>query len=119
MVFVGDQHYGIAVDDLQKLWQVHDGHETVMTRRTPSRSSGTNWMSKLLARSQQRQAQAATPRLGVQLIRREQSSPPPAMPTPPAPVVRRVDSSKSSTQMPGKTSAPKYMGPIKRFVADE
>ena len=117
VVFVGDQQYGIAVGDLQKLWQVHDEQNPIAARRKDGHSSGANWMSKLLARSQQRQADAAAPRVGVQMIRRDDAKPGGAGRA--IALSRRVDTGESSRPAAGKSTGPKYLNPVKRFMLDE
>jgi dolichol-phosphate mannosyltransferase len=118
VVFVGDQQYGIAVEDLQKLWQVHDNQDLTVGRAKNNRSIGANWMSKLLARSQQRQAEAAAPKVGVQMIRRDTMQNLPGAGQAIA-VTRRVDATKSNQPPANKSTGPKYLNPIKRFALDE
>ena len=119
VVFVGDQQYGIAVEDLQRLWQVHDNQDLMAGTAKKNRSSGANWMSKLLARSQQRQAEAAAPQPAVQMIRRGNLPNLPAATGPGIAITRRVDSSKANPPAGGKSPGPKYLNPIKRFALDE
>ncbi len=119
VVFVGDQQYGIAVEDLQKLWQVHDDQNLIVARRKDSLSSGANWMSKLLARSQQRQTQAAASRVGVQMIRRDNLKNLQEGAGQAIALTRRVDASKSSQPAAGKSTGPKYLNQVKRFALGE
>lgn len=111
VVFVGDEQYGIAVDDLQRLWQLHEDQDLIVARRKQA-AAPTNWIGKLLARSQ-RQAETAGSRPGVQMIRRDNLNSGPAG----LALTRRVDPSNSNSNKPA--SGPTIRPNLNRRSADE
>lgn len=118
VVFVGDEHYGIAVDDLQKLWQLHEDQDLIVARRKPSAPAQNNWIGKLLARSQ-RQSEAASSPIGVQMIRRDNLNAPQPGPGSSLALTRRLDASQTAKPTTGPTVRPNYLDTLKRMIREE
>lgn len=114
VVFVGDEQYGIAVDDLQRLWQLHEDQNLIVARRKQP-PAPTNWIGKLLARSQ-RQSEMAGARLGVQMIRRDNLNAAPGGTGAGIALTRRIDASNSTKPTSGPTIRPNVS---RRSASDE
>jgi glycosyltransferase involved in cell wall biosynthesis len=118
VVFVGDQHHGILSDDLEKLWKAHSDEDYVLARRANSQAASPRWLSKVMARAQQRQTSAPPSGLGsVQMIRRSPATTAPAAAGPP--ISLRVDGSKPAAAPAGRKARPNYLDKMKRTTLGE
>jgi hypothetical protein len=120
VVIVGDERYGILADDLQSLWQLHSRQDEPSGRRTDPGAMGVTWLSRVLSRSQQRQAAAARPL--VQMVRRRNLNDvvpavaAPADPSVPA-VHRRLDAFIAADKAgPSRPSNRSYLDRMQKYT---
>jgi glycosyltransferase involved in cell wall biosynthesis len=115
VVIVGDEHHGILSDDLEKLWKNHSASDYVLTHNAASRANNPRWLSKVMARAQQRQMSAPPAGLGsVQMIRRPKGASAAAGPT----INIRLDGSMPATPASRKAK-PNYLDKLKRNTLGE
>ncbi len=130
VVFVGDEQYGIEIDDLEKLWQVHEDKDLIVARRNPNgkpaptggkkSDKSDNWIGNLVARSQKRQAAAAAvPQPAVQMLRRDNLNNMPTIGS--LTLGRRIDNTPAKKPIvPGPISGkPNYLDKFKRSTLGE